>query len=129
MDFMRHAAAAMLLAALAAPAGAVEAPSSLRGTWSPDLGCGENALRHVIGRSTIEWREGGKQLALADVRFRVLGNDIAVSVRKVEAGDALHPGDVVRYLRVAGGLKPLRIERDGTSIDIERPRTFYACHG
>lgn len=127
MDFTRHAAAALLLAGLAAPAAAVEAPSSLRGTWSPDLSCRKSALRHVIGRSTIEWREGGKQLALAEVRFRVRGNDIEASVREVEAGEALRAGDVVHYLRVAGGIRPLRIERDGARIDISRARTFYEC--
>lgn len=120
-------AALVLAAALASPSVAVEAPSSLRGAWSPDLSCDAAAPRHVIGRTTLEWREGGERRALAEVRFRVLGNEITASVREVTAGDALRPGDVVHYLRVAGGIRPLRIERNGTVIDISAARTFYAC--
>lgn len=128
MGFLRRVRAAVWLIAFASPAAAVEAPSSLQGAWSPDLACGEAALRHVMGPRTIEWREGGEQRAFAEVRFRIRGNEISATVQTVQAPNGmLQPGDVITYQRVAGGLRPLTIERDGATIDISQPRTFFAC--
>jgi hypothetical protein len=130
MNLSHRAAAVVLLAMPAAPAAAVEAPSSLQGVWSPDLACDVSAPRHIIGPTTIEWRERGEQRARAEVRFRIRGNAIAATVQTVQEGDGtLRPGDVVTYERVACGLRPQAIERDGTTIDIARPRTFFACRG
>jgi hypothetical protein len=130
MNLSHRAAAVILLIMPAAPVAAVEAPSSLQGVWSPDLACGETAPRHIIGPTTIEWRERGEQRARAEVRFRIRGNAIAATVQTVQKGDGtLRPGDVVTYERVAGGLRPQAIERDGSTIDISRPRTFFACRG
>lgn len=129
MQLTQRAAAAMLfIVVLAQPGIAVEAPSSLLGAWSPDLSCGATALRHVVGRTTLEWHEGGERLVAAEVHFRLRGNDIAAMVQQVQNGDApLRPGDIVTYERVAGGLRPIAILRDGTTIDISRPRTFFQC--
>ncbi|WP_019015153.1 hypothetical protein [Elioraea tepidiphila] len=128
MEFRTRVAMILLATALAQPAGAVEAPSSLQGIWSPDLSCDTAALRHIVGRTTLEWRDGGERIAEADVHYRVRGNDIAATVQQVRNGDAsLRPGDVVTYQRVAGGLRPLTIERNGAAIDISRPRTFFQC--
>lgn len=124
------AAAALLIAALARPGIAVEAPSSLQGTWSPDLACAATALRHVVGPTTLEWHEGGERLVEAKVHFRIRGNEIVALVRQAQNGDApLRPGDVVTYERVAGGLRPIAIVRNDTTIDISQPRTFFACRG
>ncbi len=129
MDLMQRAAvAALFVVALAPPATAVEAPSSLQGAWSPDLSCGATAPRHVVGRTTLEWHEGGERVAAAQVHYRIRGNEIAALVRQVQNGDApLRPGDIVTYQRVAGGLRPISIMRNDTTIDISRPRTFFAC--
>ena len=127
MKAIRYAAV-LLVGAVALPALAVEAPSSLRGSWSPDFSCAQAAPRHVIGRTTLEWREDGDRIALAEVRFRVQGNEIAAAVQSVESpGGQLRVGDVVTYLRVAGGIRPLAIERGGASIDIKAPRPFLQC--
>lgn len=128
MELTTRAAMILLAAALAQPAGAIEAPSSLQGIWSPDLSCDAAALRHIVGRTTLEWREGGERVAEAEVHYRIRGNDIAATVQQARNGDApLRPGDVVTYQRVAGGLRPLTIERNGTAIDISQPRTFFQC--
>lgn len=127
MGSMRHGVFLLLLAMTASPSLAVEAPSSLRGIWSPDLSCGADAPRHVIGRTTLEWQGNGKRRVAAEVRYRVQGNEIAATVREVTSGDALRPGDVVHYLRLPGAIRPVRIERDGTTIDIPADRAFYAC--
>ena len=50
------------------------------------------------------------------------------SVQSVASSEGqLRAGDVVTYLRVAGGIRPLAIERDGTRIDISTPRPFLQC--
>lgn len=121
-------AAALFLGVVALPAAAVEAPSSLRGGWSPDIACRDASPRHVIGRTTLEWREDGDRVALAEVRFRIQGNDIEATVLSVADPEGhLRAGDVVTYRRVAGGIRPLAIERDGTRIDISTPRPFLQC--
>jgi hypothetical protein len=127
MKAIRYAAV-LLVGAVALPAVAVEAPSSLRGSWSPDFSCGDASPRHIIGRTTLEWREGGERTALAEVRFRIQGNEIAATVQSASRPDGpLRVGDIVTYERVAGGIKPLAIERDGTRIDISTPRPFLQC--
>lgn len=126
---MRRSLPAATLLALAAtlPASA-EAPSDLRGIWSPDLACAETSLRHIIGEDTLEWRDGGRRLVLAEVRFIIQADRIGMLVRTAENGDApLRPGDVVQYRRVPGGIRPLVIERDGTETDIAQVRVMYRC--
>lgn len=105
-----------------------EAPSDLRGIWSPDPACAETSLRHIIGANTLEWRDRGERLVLAEVRFLVQADRIGVVVRRSENGEApLRLGDVVQYRRVPGGIRPLVIERDGTAIDIALVQVMYRC--
>lgn len=120
-------AAALLVLAATLPAAA-ESPSDLRGIWSPDIACAETSLRHIIGENTLEWRDGGKRLVLAEVRFLIQADRIGMLVRTVENGEApLRPGDVVQYRRVPGGIRPLVIERGGTETDIAQVRVMYRC--
>ncbi|WP_439579007.1 hypothetical protein, partial [Elioraea sp.] len=120
-------AAALIAVAVALPAAA-ESPSDLRGIFSPDLSCAATSLRHVVGADTLEWREGGRRLLMAEVDFVIQADRIGMVVRKVENGDApLRPGDVVQYRRVPGGIRPLVIERHGTSMEIAQARVFYRC--
>lgn len=124
----RRSCVPMLVALALSPPAAAEAPSDLRGIWSPDLACAETSLRHIIGETTLEWRDGGRRLVLAEVRFLIQADRIGMQVRTAENGDApLRPGDVVQYRRVPGGIRPLVIERDGTETDIAQVRVMYRC--
>ena len=123
----RSCVAALLALALSGQAAA-EAPSDLRGIWSPDLSCAETSLRHIVGATTLEWRDGGKRLVLAEVRFIIQADRIGMQVRTAENGESpLRPGDVVQYRRVPGGIRPLVIERDGAETDIAHVRVMYRC--
>lgn len=125
-----HRAVTAVVVMLALGGGAsAESPSDLRGIWSPDTSCAETSLRHVIGENTLEWRDGGKRLVLAEVRFLIQADRIGVQVLRTAAdGEApLRPGDVVQYRRVPGGIRPLVIERDGTHTDIAQVRVMYRC--
>ena len=107
---------------------AAESPSDPRGIWSPDPACAETSLRHIIGAHTLEWRDGGSRQVRADATFLIQADRIAIRVLRGEDGEGpLRAGDVVRYRRVPGGIRPLAIERGGTEISIRAPRTFFAC--
>lgn len=109
---------------------AADSPSDLRGIWSPDLACSGASPRHVIGGSTLEWRDGGQRVLLASVEFLIQADRIGIKIVSVEPADALlDVGDVVQYRRVPGGIRPLLIERGGTTIDIAQARVFYRCPG
>ncbi|GIL02713.1 MAG: hypothetical protein BroJett030_26120 [Alphaproteobacteria bacterium] len=120
-------AAMVLMTVLIRPATA-EAPSDLRGIWSPDLACAEASPRHVIGADTLEWRDGNRQVLRASVVFIIQADRIGVRIVSVEpAGAPLAVGDVVQYRRVPGGIRPLIIERGDTMTDIADKRVFYRC--
>lgn len=124
----RRLCVATLVALAASGQAAAESPSDLRGIWSPDLACAETSLRHIIGANTLEWRDGGRRLVLAEVRFIIQADRIGMQVRTAENGESpLRPGDVVQYRRVPGGIRPLVIERDGTETDIAQVRVMYRC--
>jgi hypothetical protein len=124
----RRACVHALLALAAIGPAAAEAPSDLRGVWSPDPACAETSLRHIIGMHTLEWRDGGRRLVFAEVSFLIQADRIGIQVTRAENGDSpLRAGDVVQYRRVPGGIRPLAIERGGSEISIRAPRTFFAC--
>lgn len=120
--------AALGIALALGGAASAESPSDLRGIWSPDISCAETSLRHIIGTNTLEWRDGGRRLVLAEVRFIIQADRIGMQVRTAENGESpLRPGDVVQYRRVPGGIRPLVIERNGVETDIAQVRVMYRC--
>lgn len=128
MPYIQRTGAALAVTLALGGAASAESPSDLRGIWSPDISCAETSLRHIIGENTLEWRDGGKRLVLADVRFIIQADRIGMQVRRTENGEApLRAGDVVQYRRVPGGIRPLVIERDGAEIDIAQVRVMYRC--
>lgn len=110
------------------PVLAAQAPSDLRGIWSADPACDENALRHIIGERGLEWREGSRRLAYAETRVQLRGDQIRFEIRSADPTDGpIRAGDVVRYRRVPGGLVPIAIDRAGVVIDLAADRPFVSC--
>ncbi len=125
---LRLAAPALVAVLAFPPVLAAQAPSDLRGIWSADPACDENALRHIIGERSLEWREGGRRIASAETRLQLRGDLIRFEIRSADPTDGpIRAGDVVRYRRTPGGLVPLAIEREGVVIDLAVDRPFVSC--
>lgn len=128
MPYIHRTVTAVAVTLALGGAASAASPSDLRGIWSPDIACAETSLRHIIGETTLEWRDGGRRLVLAEVRFVIQADRIGMLVRTAVNGESpLRPGDMVQYRRVPGGIRPLVIERDGTETDIAQVRVMFRC--